>query len=793
MSCPCDKRDFPPKLKIAAGLKEIPRQVATFPEFRAAMLARIAAKSALSSWRARGEDDLGLMLLEMWAYVCDVISFYDEVIAHEAYLRTARLRPSLRRLVDLLGYVPQPAVGATVKLALLAEGRQAVSLPQGTAFRSGAFDSEKPQVFELDAATTIHPLANGFILQQPRPTSVSSSTTSLLLETGSAGLKAGDIVLVQVKGQTSSTQVRTVKSAAVVTAADEAKYLQVVFTSALSLSAGTTPASIQLSTPTQRASLWTAAGAQSKALKVTGSQSLTVILDGRYPQIKPADFVILAVGTTYSWYQVAQVSETTMPVTAGGAVNVLDKNGNSVSVVAPPVNTPATQLALTGQAVTLQSADAAKVVVHYSFVGGAVVTLAAKTTLSAGDTLRADSTLEEPSGYQAPTRFLLEDKNGSGVSVGASLNWGSGALALDQGTQWSPALVAPVEVYGNVVSASCGQTVSAETLGSGNASKSNQSFTLKKKPLTYMSAPTVSDERGVTSSLKVYVGDILWSEVASFYGAAPDAQVYIVRQNDDGESVVTFGDGKRGARLPSGSGNVVAYYRYGAGAASPPAGGINQLAKPVKGLKSVRNPVAASGGGDAESTTNLRAYAPRSALLLGRAVSIQDMEVAAAGVSGVRAVAVEWRWQASQQRPAVQVWYIGQAGLESTVAQRLRRLSDPTVPIAVTRATGVPAQLALSLEIDARRVVDTVLAAVRSALTDTQTGLLAPEQIGIGRPLYRSRVFEAVLAVAGTVAVEGILWNGAAWSAFALAPGAGKYFDLESGALLLSGKVDSNG
>ena len=44
------------------------------------------------------------MLLEMWAYVSDVLGFYDERIANETYLRTAHRRPSLRRLVELLGY-----------------------------------------------------------------------------------------------------------------------------------------------------------------------------------------------------------------------------------------------------------------------------------------------------------------------------------------------------------------------------------------------------------------------------------------------------------------------------------------------------------------------------------------------------------------------------------------------------------------------------------------------------------------------------------------------------------------
>ena len=187
MSCPCDKLIHPPGLVIPAGLDIIPRQIASFPEFRRAMLAAIRSQDALINWRARGEvehaaslfrDDLGIMLLEMWAYVCDALAFYDEVIAHEAYLRTARLRSSLRRLVDLLGYVPSPAVAASVKLALFAEGRQPVTIPAGTAFRSGSFDvehaaslfrSEQPQIFELGSDATIHPLTNKWTVEPARP------------------------------------------------------------------------------------------------------------------------------------------------------------------------------------------------------------------------------------------------------------------------------------------------------------------------------------------------------------------------------------------------------------------------------------------------------------------------------------------------------------------------------------------------------------------------------------------------------------------------------------------------
>ena len=52
---------------------------------------------ALREWRARNSQDLGLMLIDMWAYVSDVLAFYDERIANEEYIRTAVRRPSLRR------------------------------------------------------------------------------------------------------------------------------------------------------------------------------------------------------------------------------------------------------------------------------------------------------------------------------------------------------------------------------------------------------------------------------------------------------------------------------------------------------------------------------------------------------------------------------------------------------------------------------------------------------------------------------------------------------------------------
>ena len=228
--CPCDAFIHPPVLRIPAGLDRIPRQIASFPEFRRAMLAAKGSKTPLADWRARGKDDLGLMLIEMWAYVCDVLSFYDEVIAHEVYLRTAQRRPSLRKLVGLLGYIPRPAVSASVRLALFADGRRSIVLPPGMPFRSGAFDGEPPQVFELNAGSSIHPFTNSWTVGAIRPETISvENPTLLLLDPGTVNLKSDDLVLVQVNDAAGQTQVRAVKKVITIDGKDGSRYGRVDF------------------------------------------------------------------------------------------------------------------------------------------------------------------------------------------------------------------------------------------------------------------------------------------------------------------------------------------------------------------------------------------------------------------------------------------------------------------------------------------------------------------------------------------------------------------------------------
>lgn len=799
--CRCDKFEHPSKLNIAAGLSSIPRQIAGFPEFRRAMLAVIRQYPALYHWIARGDDDFGIMLLEMWAYVSDVQSFYDEVIAHEAYMRTARLRPSLRKLVNLLGYVPRPAVAASVSLTTLAEGRKPVVLPEELAFRSSAFDDEAPQVFELDAETTIHPLNNQWSLYAPQQDTLSSTgstaveTFDKLLFTTDTPLKKDDLALIRVGSTDALNQTGTIANIVDTEGEDGKKYKQMDFSPALSLLGNTSPADVQISRATQKGSLW--------KIVVSGNPSVisstNIILDGLYRNITAGQYIILGKEDKHRWFEVKENKEIMITVSPATTTTVKDSDNNDVTVAVPALTVLTTQLVLDisvndssrkGTDSDWDDSHTTKIILYYGLVSGGTVTTTDKTTIAIADKLVVSGRIEESEDATAPGKFLVEDNNENGYEVGGTLNYSTGEFTINQGEGWDTPLAMPVTFYGNVVTASRGETVESEVLGSGDASLANQFFVLKKSPLTYTSSPTSDNEQGVASTLKVYVNGLLWNEAPSFYGAGDEYQIYIVRQNDEGESIVTFGDGRRGARPLTGVDNIVATYRHGAGKAAPPAGAITQLVKPVKGLKSVKSPIAAIEGDDAESSDGLRNYATKSALLLGRAVSIDDMEAVAAGASGVRAVTAEWRWNGIKQRPVIQLWYLGDENIKKDVGQNLRRLSDPTTPIAVDVAIPIPITMSIDVEIDEMYMEDDVLNKISTALMDSETGLLSPERIGIGKPLFRSRVFEAVMSVEGTLSVRDIifkfLWFQWSWTTHAIKSPAGTYLDFEKGGLLLN-------
>jgi hypothetical protein len=197
-------------------------------------------------------------------------------------------------------------------------------------------------------------------------------------------------------------------------------------------------------------------------------------------------------------------------------------------------------------------------------------------------------------------------------------------------------------IFANVALATHGETIQ-ETLGSGDSSEINQQFCLKKPPLTYVSATT---PRGAISTLRVYVNDVQWQEAPTLCGLGPKDTCYIVRINDNGETWVRFGDGTTGARLPSGIENITTSYRSGLGLdGAVTANKLTLLTKKPFGIRSVTNPIAASGAEAPEKLENARINTPASVLTLDRIVSLKDYENFAQNFLGIaKAYALaEWR------------------------------------------------------------------------------------------------------------------------------------------------------
>ncbi|MEO6671555.1 MAG: hypothetical protein ABIN36_18875, partial [Ferruginibacter sp.] len=409
-----------------------------------------------------------------------------------------------------------------------------------------------------------------------------------------------------------------------------------------------------------------------------------------------------------------------------------------------------------------------------------------KTTLSYQDMVLFSEKTDKPVDDFDPSSFFLTDKNIRGIKLDGKIDYNASMIHPGISEQWNPELVLPVQAFGNVVKATRGETVKKEILGSGNATIINQTFKLKKKPLTYFAAPTAADDQGIKNSLRIYVDGIRWTEVSTFFNKTDQEEIYIVRQDDSGDSFATFGDGIRGRRLPSGTDNIVAEYRFGAEAAAAPAGSITQISKPVKDFSAINNPLPASGGEDAEPAEELRSSAPKSILTLGRIVSIQDIEAVAIRIGGVQAVQVDWRWHATKLSPLIHVWYIGDEGIQEAMNKRLRSLSDPSVIIEVEQAAEIPSTLKMDIQVDAKYIIEDVLKAVRIAFMNKHTGILTPENIGIGKPLFRSKIFSTALTVPGVRAVKSIFFNEEIFSAFAKTAGAGRYFDFEKGNLQLT-------
>src|SRR5688500_14773869 len=99
------------------GLSAIAYRIGEHADFKASMIARLSSADFPKDLRTRNDRDFSIALLDAWSLVADVLTFYDQYIANECYLRTATERLSIFELARLIGYRPHPGVSASTLLA----------------------------------------------------------------------------------------------------------------------------------------------------------------------------------------------------------------------------------------------------------------------------------------------------------------------------------------------------------------------------------------------------------------------------------------------------------------------------------------------------------------------------------------------------------------------------------------------------------------------------------------------------------------------------------------------------
>jgi predicted phage baseplate assembly protein len=302
--------------------------------------------------------------------------------------------------------------------------------------------------------------------------------------------------------------------------------------------------------------------------------------------------------------------------------------------------------------------------------------------------------------------------------------------------------LASVQVYGNVVPARQGATVT-ETLTGSAPGDPHPSFTLSQAPVLADPSPTAA---GSASSLRLTVGGRLWKPVARLDASTP-LNSYLTGIDSQGRTTITLS-----GPLPTGTSSVVATYRTGQGSAgNVRAHQVTQLLSRPLTVAGVDNPLPGSGGSDGDGPGDLRSRAPVGLASLGRLVSVADATDLVLSWAGVGKAHAVRRTIGGAEIFALTVAGVTsdalQAGddLLTSLAAALVAAGHPGAPVVVVPAPVYLIVLAARVRCDPAFDWAVVSAALRSALT----GAFGYEQRQLGEGIILSEIVAVAQSVPG--------------------------------------------
>jgi predicted phage baseplate assembly protein len=846
----------PVRIDNLPGLPAIGYRTGTHTRFKASMLARLAAPGVLARLRTRDDDDFSVALLDAWATLADVLSFYQERIANEGYLRTATERRSVLELARAIGYEPRPgtAAGATLAFTLdAAPGAPTrITIPSGVAVRSLPDPGETAQMFEtveaVEARVAWNALRPALTRRHPLP----PPGNRLAFAGIDTNLKTGDGVYFRPQGATANGVFGVITGVLPQPEQppDGARPRRPARTLVTYQPLG--PKALYdsrpgLETQPPAAPLGELARRYLRLPQPIQAADLELEAASNHFQVQdlfdnlaaspdpPPSVMVFRTRAAIHGHNAPDWPMLPFVVRKWEFVNDFDNKGKIIQRllktplldlehewvdqalrlhVAARKDLPGTLYldnvhpAITaGSFVVLQDAESStepKWALHRVLaatdLSRSAYTLTAKLTRLTLDTSTSDQTFASlvirntvvfgqsellplarvDDDSDVATQEVELDGFVDGLTVGRTVVL-SGESAATTGLRASEVTtLAKVEhhlerggattitladsprdhyrrltvsINANAAFATHGET-RQEILGSGDAGQAFQRFTLRQSPLTYLSAQNAS---GVASTLEVFVNDLRWQEVPSLLGHGPDEHVYVTRLDDDGTTTVQFGDGRTGARLPSGVENVRAVYRKGSGLAGRVKAG--QLSMPVvrpPGVTAVTNPRPATGGSDPEVLADAAANAPLTVLTLDRIVSLHDYEAFARAFAGVAKALAVWTRSGGRRGVFVTVAGPGGAGIDPAdevhkhLLAAMRQAGDPFVPLRLASFQPRFFRVAADLKLDPAYQASLVRAAVERALR----AAFGFDARAFGQPVAQSEVIAVIHGVPGVTAAR---------------------------------------
>lgn len=780
--CSGIRAETPATVENRPGLPAIAYRIGVHAQFKESMLAALSDSSRpeLRSLRSRDDDDFSIALLDAAATMADVLSFYQERVANESYLRTATERRSVLEMARLIGYELRPGVAASTYLAFTLDetpgASKQLSLDIGARVQSIPAPGEKPQTFEtiekIEARTEWNAL-------QPRrlvPKPITAGIKHIYLKGIGTQLAPGDAILmvgderlnhpntspdkerwdfriletVETDTKLNVTHVtwdKELGGGITVPAAQNVKVF--ALRQRAKLFGNNAPDWYAMSHSVRRAYLleakrdiskydenkpdtWGEKDWPAELFSITTVAQKQIDLDAAYPKIIKDGWVVLQRPGHVELYNVTHASTESLSnfaISSAATRLILDTNDSLRG------------FGLRETVVFAQNEELTPAEIPSKDITGSTVEMDAKTDLTG---LKVGQWLAA-SGKDSLDETISEITAVSAI-VGSTITL-------------KPALVNTYKIdsftlNANVARATHGETVQ-DVLGAGDASAAFQKFTLKQPPLTYVSAANAA---GAASTLDVRVNDQLWHEVPTLYGTGSRDHVYIARRDDAGNTSIAFGDGATGARLPSGQMNVRAKYRKGIGLGGVlKVGQLSLLLSRPQGLKGVTNPKDTSGAQDPEQLADARTNAPLTVLTLGRTVSLEDYEDFARAFAGVAKAMATWTWDSRVRRIFITIAGPGgdhqiasDSDTFSSLVSAIQKAGDPFVPIRVSSYQQALFRFGCAVKVDPDFENGKVLAAVEQVLRSA----FSFDARSFGQAVYLSEVIELVQSVPGVVAVD---------------------------------------